>query len=895
MIIDESNYLAHYGILRRSGRYPWGSGKDQSTRNKSFLGEVERLRKEGLTEKEIATGFGITTTELRAAKSIAKNEQKNADIIMARKLKAKAMSNVAIAERMGKPESTIRSLLASGEKEKEDILQTVASVIKENVDEKRYLDVGAGVNLHLGVSETRFKTAIAILQEQGYKIYYPKLPQLGTKNETTFKILTPPDVTGPEVYNNLDKIAQIKNFSTDGGRSFFGLLPPLSVNPDRVGVVYADQGGSKADGVIYVRPGVPDISLGNSRYAQVRIKVGEGHYLKGMAMYKDDLPEGVDLLFNTNKKDTGNKLDALKATKDDPDNPFGAVVRQIVQREDGTVSITGFGANRPSGKEKVISAMNIVQEEGNWGNWSDTLSTQFLSKQPRTLVKKQLDMSYENRLDEYERILSLTNPTVRKNLLEKFADETDSASVHLKAAALPRQGFHVILPMQSLPPGQVYAPNYKDGETVSLVRFPHGGVFEIPTLTVNNKHKESRKLLGDAPDAIAIHHSVAEILSGADFDGDTVLVIPNNDGRVLSKKPLEGLKNFDPKTAYPGYPGMKPMSSKQKGLQMGDVSNLITDMTLRNASNSEITRAIKHSMVVIDAEKWNLDWKRSAIDNGIPDLKAKYQGGKKAGATTLISRARAPIFVPARRLRKASEGGPIDPVTGEKVYVDASSPYVNKKGVTVYKKMRSQKLAETPDAFTLSSGTPIETTYAQYSNKLKALANKARLDSINVKVVPYSPTAKKAYAKEVESLNSKLIQALKNAPLERQAQVIGNSVLKLKEAQYPDMDSATKKKVKGQALEEARNRTGAKKDKVIIDDREWEAIQAGAISPSKLQDIITNSDLDVLKSLASPKESILMTSTKKSRAESMLASGYTRSEVASALGVSVSTLDRSLG
>lgn len=67
----------------------------------------------------------------------------------------------------------------------------------------------------------------------------------------------------------------------------------------------------------------------------------------------------------------------------------------------------------------------------------------------------------------------------------------------------------------------MYAPNYKDGETVALIRYPHGGTFEIPILTVNNKQAEGKRVLGNTPaDAIGINSKVAGRLSGADFDGD---------------------------------------------------------------------------------------------------------------------------------------------------------------------------------------------------------------------------------------------------------------------------------------------------------------------------------------------------------------------------------------
>lgn len=881
MIIEEEYYLRHYGILRKSGRYPWGSGGTQSERNRTFIGMADDLRKQGLSEKEIADGFGITTTQLRAAKSIAKNEEKQAQIGEAQRLKDKGYSNVAIGERMGINESSVRALLAPGQKDKADVLETTANILKEHVAEKTYLDVGAGNEQHIGISRTKLNIAIARLQEEGYKLYYVKVPQLGTGKETTIKVLVKPDTPYSEVFKNRDQIRPVTSFSEDGGRTFFGIHDPISVSSKRIQVRYAEQGGSDADGVIYVRPGVKDLSLGQSRYAQVRIAVDGTHYLKGMAMYKDDLPTGTDLVFNTNKSSTGNKLDAMKELKADKDNPFGAVVRQIVKKG-------------PDGKDQVTSAMNIVNEEGNWQNWSKNLSSQFLSKQSKALAKTQLDMTFERKKQELDTIMSLTNPTVRRKLLESYADDVDSSAVHLKAAALPRQGSHVILPINSMKETEVYAPNYRNGEKVALVRYPHGGIFEIPELTVNNHHPEAKKLLGNAQDAIGIHSKVAERLSGADFDGDTVLVIPNNNKTVKSAPALADLKGFDPKASYPAYPGMPQMSPRTKQTEMGVVSNLITDMTIRGAHASELARAVRHSMVVIDAEKHNLNYKQSAIDNGIKQLKTKYQGGPRAGASTLISRANSKVRVAERKPRSAANGGPVDKATGKKVFEPTGETFT-KNGKTVTKTNKSVKLAETHDANTLSSGTPIEKVYADHSNKLKDLANQARKSAVNTRNTPYSPSAKTAHAKEVASLNAKLNLALKNAPLERHAQVIANAVISQKRAHNPDLESSEIKKMKAQALTEARIRTGAGKQRIEITDSEWAAIQAGAISPDKLSKILANSDLEKVKQLATPKVKLLMTPTKTSRAKAMLASGYTQAEVADALGVSLTTLKTSIG
>jgi DNA-binding NarL/FixJ family response regulator len=885
VIIDEGTYLAHYGIIRRSGRYPWGSGGNVSTaHHRSFLEMVDDLRRKGLSELEIAKSFSMTTTQLRAAKTISRNQDKQANIAQAQALKNKGYSNVAIGAKMGLNESTVRQLLAPGEKHKADVLLATAGMLKDQVAKKPLLDVGVGSNLHVGVSETKMKSAIAVLEREGYKIHYVKVEQLGTGQQTTLKVLTKPGVSYSEVFKNRDKIQSIADYSTDGGLTFLNIKPPLSISAKRVGVRYAENGGSEADGVIYVRPGVADVSLGGSRYAQVRIAVNGTHYLKGMAMYRDDLPHGVDLVFNTSKSNTGNKLDAMKPLKIDKetgkvdvDNPFGASISRQITTKSG----------------KVSSTMNIVNEEGNWQKWSRSLSSQMLSKQSPVLAKSQLDMRYDQKAREFAEITSLTNPSVKRRLLDSFADDADSSSVHLKAAHLPRQANHVILPIHSMPENQIYAPNYRNGEKVVLIRHPHGGTFEIPELTVNNRHPEAKKLLGNAPDAVGINPKTAHKLSGADFDGDTVLVIPNNHGKIKTSPSLADLKNFDPVRDYPGYPGMTKMTARTKAIEMGVVSNLITDMTIRGASTSELARAVRHSMVVIDAEKHGLNYKQSAIDNGIAQLKTKYQGGPRAGAKTLISKASAEVRVPERVPRPAAKGGPVDKETGKKVFVPTGATFV-KDGKIVLKTVRSTRLAEATDAHSLSSGTPIENVYAEHSNKLKALANKARLEAVHTKPTAYSPSAKKVYAKEVATLDAKLQIALRNAPLERQAQVLAGAVVTQKRQAYPDMEPADVKKLKSQALAAMRARTGAGKKRIEITDDEWAAIQAGAISTNKLNQILANADLDRVKQHATPKAHLLMTSAKQQRAISMLGSGYTQSEVADALGVSLTTLKRSL-
>lgn len=879
-------YLAHYGVLRRSGRYPWGSGSTQNVRNKSFLDYVASLKEKGLTETEIAQGAGITTTELRAARTIANNQQKQLKIDQVNRLAAKGMSNVAIGERMGIPESSVRGLRAAATKEKVDILIATSSMLKREVEAKQFIDIGAGVENHLGLSKEKLAAAVALLKEEGYTVHTVQVDQAGTSNKTNVKVLGPPGTTYRDKAKAvpLNGIKQIQEYSEDHGRSFLGVMTPISISSKRVDIMYKEQGGDQLDGMIYVRPGKDELSMGKAHYAQVRIAVDGTHYIKGMAVYKDDLPDGVDILVASTKSNTGNKLDALKPMKDDPDNPFGSVVRQLGER-DSHGRLT-----------KVTSAMNLVNEEGQWGGsaehkgWSNNLSSQFLSKQSPKLIKQQLDKTYTDQKNQFDEILSLNNPAVRRKLLEDFAENADASAVHLKAAALPRQATRVLLPIKNIKDTEVYAPGFNDGEPVVLVRFPHGGKFELPELTVNNRNPEGRRVLGkDTTDAIGINAEVAKRLSGADFDGDTVLVIPNSKGSVKSEPALQDLKGFDP-MSYKLPDDAPRMTSRAKGMEMGNVSNLITDMTIKGAPNTDIARAVKHSMVVIDAEKHHLDYRKSAVDNGILDLKRKYQGAGNAGASTIVSQKKSPV-----RVNERARSFRVDPETGAKIFRETGKSWIDPKtGETVFAKTTLKKLEATDDAHTLSSGTPREKLYADHSNRMKALANQARREAVNTKATPWSESAKKTFAPEVAELNAALNIALKNAPKERAAQLFANTVISAKRNANPDMDKAELTKLKGLALEEARARFGARKDRIVITPEQWNAIQAGAVSTSKLTKILNHADMDVVKTLATPRSKTLMTSAYKARAQRMLASGATQAEVASALGVSLTTLKTSL-
>ena len=874
---------------RRSGRYPWGSGKNPYQRSGDFLSRVNELKKSGMSEKEIAEYMGLTTTQLRTQVGLAKDERRSLEVATAKSLREKGYSLNQITEKMGyKNDSSIRSLLNEDAEARMNQARKTAEFLKKQVDEKGMIDVGVGVERELGISKEKMKQALYILEMEGYEVYGGGVPQVTNPGkQTNIQVLCPPGTEHREIYD-FGNVHSLREYvSHDGGDTFDTFVYPKSMDSNRIKIRYAEEGGIDKDGVVEIRRGVDDLSLGNSHYAQVRILVDNNKYIKGMAVYSDDMPDGVDIVFNTNKKQGTPKGDVLKNITNDPDNPFGSLIKAGGQ----SYYIDKDG-------KRQLSLINKRAEEGDWNEWSDNLPSQFLSKQSITLIKKQLNLASADKQAEFDEIMSLTNPTVKKALLKSFSDDCDAAAVHLQAAALPRQKYHVILPITSMKDNEVYAPNYENGEQVALIRYPHGGTFEIPILTVNNKHSEARRILGNTPtDAIGINSKVADRLSGADFDGDTVMVIPTGGKvKIASTPPLKGLEGFDPKMKYPERAGMKYMKNTQT--EMGKVSNLITDMTLKGATQDEIARAVRHSMVVIDAEKHKLDYKQSEIDNGIASLKKKYQGTYDEdghyheGAATLISRAKSETSVLKRK------GSPIiDKETGKQTYKEVYEEYTDPKtGKTRVRTQKSTKMAETDDAFTLVSdaNTPAERAYAEYANKMKALGNQARKEMVNTGKITYSKSAKATYQEEVDHLTAQLNVALKNAPRERQAQVIANAAVNAKKQDNPDMKSGEIKKLSQQELTRARNIVGAKRVPITISDREWEAIQAGAISENKLTQILNHVDIDDLRQRATPRTTTSLSTAKINKISAMKASGYSTADIAKALSVSPATVSNYL-
>ena len=937
--------LMHYGMPRRSGRYPWGSGEDPYQHgSQDFLGRVEALRKENFEfvdengkkwtgDNAIAKSMGLTSTQFRTEYALAKDERRMLNVSRAKSLKKDGLNDSQIGREMGVNESTVRSWLNSESEARMNKAKETANFLRERSKEFKsdggMIDVGSGAEREFNISREKMNQALYLLEREGYHVYSGRIPQPTNPGQfTTQMVLCPPGTKHADIYD-FDRVHTIKDYITrDGGETFEKKFHyPASMDSKRLQIRYKEDGGIDKDGVIELRRGVDDLSLGESRYSQVRILVDGTHYLKGMAVYSDNMPDGVDVIFNTNKTKGTPMNKVLKEIKADPDNPFGSAIKDA--EKGGQYWYT----DKKTG-EKKLGLINKRADEGDWTDWKDALPSQFLGKQSLSMAKKQLNLAKADKMAEFDDICALNNPTIKKHLLQKFADSCDSAAVHLQAAALPGQKYHVIIPVNTLKDNEVYAPGYEPGTKLALIRYPHGGTFEIPILTVTHRNITARKLIGtDAIDAVGINSKIAERLSGADFDGDTVMCIPTHDDKgkvkIVSTSPLEGLEGFDPKTKY-SYDNVttdpdgskhyyrngrefRVMTKKGTQTQMGVISNLITDMTLAGATDDEKAAAVRHSMVVIDAEKHKLDYKQSEIDNNIAALHKKYQGKATGGASTILSRSKGEYSVDKRK------GSPKVNMPGKEWYdpdkpegaliwtTDPDATYTvtktNKRTgevttVTKTRQQKSTKMAEADDAYDLvSTGKwPMEMAYADYANSMKALANRARKEMVTTGKIAYDKNAAVTYKTEVEDLKNKLHTAQLNRTRERAAIRMTNAEIQSK-LDSNQLDKSDVKKASQRALTKYRDEVGSvsRRDRNInITDREWEAIQAGAISENILKQILDNTDTDALRQRATPKTTSTLSTSKVNMIKRMSASNYTLAEIAKRVGVSTSTVSNYL-
>lgn len=300
----EEDILMHYGVKRRSGRYPWGSGENPYQHSGDFLARVEELEAQGMSELEVAEALHMKTTDLRMQKRVAKHERRAIMAEKARSMREDGKTLDEIAKELGfENDSSVRALLNENTARNKNKAQATAEILKKELDEKGALDVGAGVERQLGVSSGVLQEALFILETEGYNRYGVGVPQVNDpKKRTITPVISKPDISQRDAYQDLSLIRSVGEYhTTDGGLSWDKREYPASIDSSRVKICYGDEGGKNKDGVIEIRRGVADLDLGDSHYAQVRILVDGTHYLKGMAMYSDDMPDGADIVFNTNK------------------------------------------------------------------------------------------------------------------------------------------------------------------------------------------------------------------------------------------------------------------------------------------------------------------------------------------------------------------------------------------------------------------------------------------------------------------------------------------------------------------------------------------------------------------------------------------------------------------
>lgn len=963
--IDHSPSFRHYGVKRRSGRYPWGQGdvpyqheawftwgsNDLYNRVEDFRDHYKKEHGKSPTQTQIAQALGMTRTQFDPAYSAAKNDVRLKMIAFVEKCKEpktnplgkkEGMTNYEIekytrehfGERGRIPENTVTSLLNERSKARTEAASSTANFLKAQVKEKGMIDIGSDVELYIpGCSRTKLDTAIDILKQEGYLVYGRRIDQVTnpkSNNKTTIQVLCPPGTPKNILFEHLGDVKSIADYhaevSDDGETKYWKMEYPASLDSKRIAVRYGDKTyddgytGAEREGWIFIKRGCKDLDLKDSLYAQVRILVDGNRYIKGMASYYDGpFPEGCDLIFNT-KKSSGTPLidpdpDAKQLLKpiqhDDPMNPFGALIK----------ANTGQYHYIDDDGEEKLGLINKKSEEGDWDNWKRTVSAQFTSKQNIPLIKNQIDISLKDKRAEFEAIKQLDNPVLKKNLLMKFASSCDSDAVDLRTGPMPGQSFQVLVPIPSLRDGECYAPQYPDGTKVAVVRYPHADVSEIPILTVNNKNKEGLELLGKyAKDCIGLSKKAEDQLSGADNDGDAAMVIPIREGgpSITARQPFKEMIDWDDQIAYPprrdenGKIISNVLSKDAAQKQMGIVTNLIMDMDLRGAPEADKVKAMKHSMVIIDAPKHKLDWKLSEVENDIEALKKKWQKHyddegnviKTGGASTLLTRAKSEVHV-GKRIGQPK----VDPKTGELIYKTAPDD----KRFWYDKKGKAHEYTETVPAMSLVSNAydlmssknpenanPKEVIYADYANSLKAMANEARkLAYYGLEEYEYSKEAAAKYADEVASLTNKVNLSRRNAPRERMAQIQANARKDKLVEENPDLkgrDKETKKKLKKirqQAIIETRGEYNAKRVPIDVTEREWEAIQNRAVDKQTLETIFKYANDKQIRQYATPRtDSRALRDAQIARIKALKDAKWTVAEIAAYLGVSKSSVEK---
>ena len=191
----------------------------------------------------------------------------------------------------------------------------------------------------------------------------------------------------------------------------------------------------------------------------------------------------------------------------------------------------------------------------------------------------------------------------------------------------------------------------------------------------------------------------------------------------------------------------------------------------------------------------------------------------------------------------------------------------------------------------------MEIVYADYANSMKSLANQARMEMVSTTKIQYNKSAADTYRAEVDSLKRKLNEALLNTPRERAANRMARAEIKAKKDANQLTDPGDVKKASQRALSKYRTDVGSVKRSernIDITDREWEAIQAGAISENRLKQILDKTDTDKLRQRATPRATNNLSTAQVNRIKTLAASNYTLNQIAEKLGKSPTTIAKYL-
>ena len=285
---SEEKSLTHYGMPRRSGRYPWGSGEDPYQHSIDFLGRVEEMRKNKFTytdkdgktwtgDNAIAKSMGLTSSEFRIELSLCNSERRMKQVARAQSLRDDGLGYTEIGRLMGVRESTVRSWLEEKAAAKMVEARLTADFIQDQVDKYGMVDVGKGAAAELRISNERMKEALYILENNGYPVYGGGIPNVTNPGKQLNQtVVCKPGTKANEIYDfsKVHALNEDRYITRDGGETFVKKFQyPASMDSKRMMIRYNEEGGLEKDGIVEIRRNVPDLSLGESRYAQVRILV----------------------------------------------------------------------------------------------------------------------------------------------------------------------------------------------------------------------------------------------------------------------------------------------------------------------------------------------------------------------------------------------------------------------------------------------------------------------------------------------------------------------------------------------------------------------------------------------------------------------------------------------